>query len=67
MSEGPRPGPYEISVERGAEKALAKRIHPEDAERIRRAIGALAADPRPPQSIELRGGRGVACGSETTA
>ncbi|MDP9484766.1 MAG: type II toxin-antitoxin system RelE/ParE family toxin [Actinomycetota bacterium] len=48
---------YRIRVERTAAKALARRIRREDAERIRRAIDGLAADPLP-QSIELRGREG---------
>jgi mRNA interferase RelE/StbE len=51
-------GPYEVRVERAAEKALTKRIRPKDGDRIRRAIGGLAHDPRPPQSSELRGREG---------
>ena len=58
MSEGPPAPSYEIRVERAAAKALARRIRREDAERIRRAIDGLATDPRPPQSIELRGWEG---------
>ncbi|MDP9456661.1 MAG: hypothetical protein CYG60_23830 [Actinobacteria bacterium] len=58
MSEGPPSPSYEIRVERAAAKALAKRVRQEDAERIRRAIDDLAAEPRPPQSIELRGREG---------
>lgn len=55
MSVAPPGGPYEVRVERAAEKALTRRIRPEDADRIRRAIEGLARDPRPPQSRELRG------------
>lgn len=58
MSEGSPSPSYRIRVERTAAKALARRIRREDAERIRRAIDGLAADPRPPQSIELRGREG---------
>lgn len=60
MNEDPRGGRYEVRVERAAEKALTRRrMLPNDAERIRRAIGALAEDPRPhPQSRELRGREG---------
>lgn len=58
MSEGPPSPSYEIRVERAAAKALAKRVRQEDAERIRRAIDGLATDPRPPQSIGLRGREG---------
>lgn len=49
---------YEIRVERAADKALAKRIRRDDAERVRQTIDGLARDPRPPQSIELRGREG---------
>lgn len=59
MSEGPIGNRYEVRVERAAEKALTRRMRPDDANRIRRAIGALAEDPRPyPQSRELRGRQG---------
>ncbi len=50
---------YEVRVERAAEKALTRRMRPDDAERIRQAIDSLARDPRPhPQSRELRGREG---------
>lgn len=59
MNEAPRKDRYEIRVERAAEKALTRRMRPDDAERIRRAIGGLAEDPWPhPQSLELRGREG---------
>jgi len=52
-------GLYEIRIERAAEKSLTRRMRPDDARRIRAAIGALAEDPRPhPQSRELRGREG---------
>jgi mRNA interferase RelE/StbE len=54
-----REGRYEVRVERAAEKALTRRMQVDDAERIRRAIGGLAEDPRPyPQSLVLRGREG---------
>jgi mRNA interferase RelE/StbE len=50
---------YTVRVERAAEKALAKRIRPEDADRIREAIAGLAEDPRPATaSRKLRGREG---------
>lgn len=66
MSEGPgdtkepTPRPYEIRIERAAEKVLTKRrVQADDAERIRGAVDALAEDPRPhPQSSELQGRAG---------
>ncbi len=54
----PGGGRYEVRVERAADKALARRIRRDDAERVRRAIDGLARDPRPPQSSELRGREG---------
>lgn len=59
MSEGPISKRYEVRVERAAEKVLTRRMQANDADRIRRAIGVLAGDPRPyPQSRELRGRHG---------
>lgn len=60
MNEDPHgAGRYEVRVERAAEKALTRRMRPDDAERIRQAIGALADDPRPhPQSRQLSGQEG---------
>lgn len=50
---------YTVRVERAAEKALAKRIRPEDADRIRDAIASLAEDPRPAiASRKLKGREG---------
>jgi mRNA interferase RelE/StbE len=50
---------YTVRVERAAEKALTKRIQPEDADRIREAIVGLAEDPRPATaSRKLRGREG---------
>jgi mRNA interferase RelE/StbE len=59
VSEVPSGSRYEVRVERAAEKALTRRMRPDDARRIRRAIGSLAEDPRPyPQSSALRGKEG---------
>lgn len=58
MSADPPGGPYEVRVERAADKALARRIRRDDAERVRQAIDTLAQDPRPPQSSVLRGREG---------
>ncbi len=50
---------YTVRVERAAEKALAKRIRPEDADRIREVIAGLAEDPRPAiASRKLKGREG---------
>ncbi len=50
---------YTVRVERAAEKALAKRIRPENADRVREAIAGLAEDPRPAiASRKLRGREG---------
>ena len=46
---------YRIVIERPAEKSLRRRIPPEHADRIRRAVDALAENPSPPGSLELRG------------
>ncbi|WP_119068715.1 type II toxin-antitoxin system RelE family toxin [Rubrobacter indicoceani] len=46
---------YRIIVERTAEKALKKRVRPDEAERIRAAVDLLAEDPHPAGSIKLRG------------
>lgn len=44
---------YTVRIERRAEKALRRRIHPQGAERIREAIAALADDPYPRDSTKL--------------
>ncbi len=44
---------YTVRVERRAEKALRRRIHPQAVARIREAISALADDPYPRDSIKL--------------
>lgn len=44
---------YEVRVERRAEKALRRRIHPQAAERIRDAISVLAEDPYPQDSTKM--------------
>ncbi|PZP17357.1 MAG: plasmid stabilization protein [Brachybacterium faecium] len=49
--------PYSISYSRSAAKAL-KSIHPQDRRRILEAVESLAAEPRPPGSIQLSGGEG---------
>jgi len=46
---------YEVTVSRPAEKSLARRIAPERADRIRRAIEDLAGDPRPRGARKMRG------------
>lgn len=50
---------YRILVGQAAAKSLAKKVHSGDVDRIRAAIDALAADPRPfPQSAKLEGREG---------
>ncbi|MDP9440032.1 MAG: type II toxin-antitoxin system RelE/ParE family toxin [Actinomycetota bacterium] len=46
---------YEVVVSRPAEKALVRRIAPQHADRIRRAIEDLAGDPRPQGARRMRG------------
>jgi mRNA interferase RelE/StbE len=46
---------YRIFVERQAERALRRRIAPENASRVRRALDGLAEDPRPQGSTSLQG------------
>lgn len=48
---------YRVSVAREVAKTF-RRIHPQDAKRLKVAINALAEDPRPPGSIQLAGGDG---------
>ncbi|HIX00211.1 MAG TPA: type II toxin-antitoxin system RelE/ParE family toxin [Candidatus Nesterenkonia stercoripullorum] len=48
---------YRVSVAREVAKTF-RRIHPQDAKRLKVAISALAEDPRPPGSIQLAGGDG---------
>lgn len=45
---------YTLRFERAAQKALQKKIHPRDAARVREALEALADDPYPPRSLNLR-------------
>lgn len=45
---------YTLRFERVAQKALQKKIHPQDAARIREALEALTGDPYPRQSLKLR-------------
>ena len=47
-------GKYRILVKRSVAKDL-DRLSKKDAQRIVKAIGALAEDPRPPQSKKLSG------------
>ncbi len=49
---------YRIVVERPAGRVLRRQVSPENAGRIRQAIDALAEDPRPPNSLTLRGREG---------
>ena len=46
---------YRVVVGRSAEKSLRKRIPPERAAQIRRAIDELAEDPRPRGGAKMRG------------
>lgn len=46
---------YGVVVSRPAEKALVRRIAPQHAGRIRRAIDDLAGDPRPRGARKMRG------------
>lgn len=46
---------YRIVVGRPAEKSLRRRIPPERAGQIRRAIDGLAEDPRPRGAAKMRG------------
>lgn len=48
---------YAISFSREAAKTF-RRIHPQDAQRLKVAIAALATDPRPQGSVVLKGGSG---------
>ncbi|MHA3685003.1 type II toxin-antitoxin system RelE family toxin [Leucobacter sp. HY1908] len=48
---------YSISVSKEAAKAF-RRLHPQDAARLKVAISALAENPRPPGSVQLVGGAG---------
>ena len=49
---------YRIVVERPAERFLRRRASPENAVRIRQAIDELAEEPRPRNSLTLRGREG---------
>lgn len=48
---------HQITYSRAAAKAF-RRIHPQDARRIKQAIEELAVDPRPEGAIMLIGGNG---------
>ena len=48
---------YSISLSKEAARAF-RRIHRQDAVRIKAAISALAENPRPPGSVQLVGGEG---------
>ena len=48
---------YQVSLSRDVAKTF-RRIHPQDAKRLKNAIFSLASDPRPPGSIQLSGGQG---------
>jgi mRNA interferase RelE/StbE len=45
---------YRLVFERTAEKALKKKIRPDQAERVREALAALAEDPYPRNSRKLQ-------------
>ncbi len=45
---------YRLVVERSAEKALRKRIRPDEAERVREALADLTEDPYPRNSRKLQ-------------
>jgi mRNA interferase RelE/StbE len=46
---------YRVVVGRQAEKSLRRRVAPERAGQIRRAIEDLAEDPRPRGAVKMRG------------
>lgn len=48
---------YKIEIAREAAKAF-RALHPKVANRLKDAIKDLANDPRPPGSIQLKGGEG---------
>lgn len=50
---------YRLIVGRAAEKSLRRRIPPERAAQVRRAIDALAEDPRPDGARKMRGTGGL--------
>lgn len=45
---------YTLRFERVAQKALQKKIHPQYAVSLRKALEALTEDPYPRQSLKLR-------------
>lgn len=45
---------YRLVFERAAEKALKKRVRPDQAERVREALAALTEDPCPRNSRKLQ-------------
>lgn len=48
---------YRVTITRGAAKTF-RGLHPQVAARLKVAIEALSEDPRPPGSLQLRGGDG---------
>jgi mRNA interferase RelE/StbE len=45
---------YNLRLERAARKALQKKIHPQDASKVRETLETLADDPYPRQGLKLR-------------
>lgn len=45
---------YTLRFEQAARKALQKKIHPQDAARVRETMEALTGNPYPRQSLKLR-------------
>jgi mRNA interferase RelE/StbE len=50
---------YHVLVGRRAEKSLRRRVSPERAAQIRRAIDRLAEEPRPHGAVKMRGTGGL--------